>query len=603
MKQSGCSRSTGTIHGKIRDLLLVVVLTTVVPTWGFCLRHHHLSQRCTNRDDHDTRACSSFVSIRATVTTTTSSNSSNSNKSSKTKEERFVEWMTTDCWNEVPHPGIPLTVQGHIPSYVHGTYIKNGPGAMATRIGDQPQQQRQRYTHAFDGLAKLQKFDIDPDGSVTFTTRFIDSQIQRGMMHQNRIPGHLAVGPVEPPFAWWDILWHTLDFDNTSVNFEQLSQSNVYCAVTDAVVRNQIHLDTLETVGRLPNHHIQGMTGVTQFSTAHSKISNTDHCTYNYYLEFGLLGNYAHMVRTNHDLTQTSIGNIRLTTGRTKFPYVHEISVSENYAILVLPPLLVNLSSVLRTGCLLPTLEYKTQQNTLIVLFDLHQVQPVQIFEAPPCWCYHHANAYEDVDNNNNGRPVLILDLIAYDTPAIANGPHGYLYPDKNMRTRERRLQQEREGTLWRYKLDLSSSPSRSLVQPEIQRMHDPDTGLPLTLELVSVSPDRLGRPYRYLYGLTGFHQGRAGYMDWAILKQDVQHKERHGVWYQEYMYPGEVTFVPNKYPNGGSSSSSTIQPEEEDDGVLLSTVYDSLRGENFLLVLDASNMSELARAYTGMAL
>ena len=128
-------------------------------------------------------------------------------------------------------------------------------------------------------------------------------------------------------------------------------------------------------------------------------------------------------------------------------------------------------------------------------------------------------------------------------------------------------------------------------VKPEPMVMNDPDTGLPLSLELVSVAPDRLGRPYRYLYGFTGFHQGRTGYMDWAIVKQDVERQERHGVWYQENMYPGEVTFVPDPHQ------------QQEDSGVLLSSVFDSLRNENFLLVLDAATMKELARAYTGVAL
>jgi carotenoid cleavage dioxygenase-like enzyme len=53
-----------------------------------------------------------------------------------------------------------------------------------------------------------------------------------------------------------------------------------------------------------------------------------------------------------------------------------------------------------------------------------------------------------------------------------------------------------------------------------------------------------------------------------------------------EYTYPGEVQFLPCP----GSSS--------EDDGILLATVTDIRRGEpDFLLVLDASSFTEIARA------
>ena len=45
-------------------------------------------------------------------------------------------------------------------------------------------------------------------------------------------------------------------------------------------------------------------------------------------------------------------------------------------------------------------------------------------------------------------------------------------------------------------------------------------------MELIDVTPDCLGRPYRYVYGLTGFYQGKPGYMDWALVKQDVAQME-----------------------------------------------------------------------------
>jgi carotenoid cleavage dioxygenase-like enzyme len=53
-----------------------------------------------------------------------------------------------------------------------------------------------------------------------------------------------------------------------------------------------------------------------------------------------------------------------------------------------------------------------------------------------------------------------------------------------------------------------------------------------------------------------------------------------------QYTYPGEVQFVPCP----GSSS--------DDDGILLATVTDTRRCEpHFLLVLDASSFTEIARA------
>ena len=158
----------------IAGVVLLVVVVPATPTNAFAPSLHHQrrprvgwvsrQQRCpASRTSSADDAPTTTTTAAASTTTTTPDSHSRSRKS---KEERFVEWMTTDCWDEVPHPGRQLTVQGHIPAYVQGTYIKNGPGAFATRNSSSPQQ---RYTHAFDGLAKLQKFDVDgARGTVAF---------------------------------------------------------------------------------------------------------------------------------------------------------------------------------------------------------------------------------------------------------------------------------------------------------------------------------------------------------------------------------------------------------------------------------------------------
>jgi beta,beta-carotene 9',10'-dioxygenase len=520
-------------------------------------------------------------------------------KSLPTKEELFLEWINSDSLEEIPHPGIQLKVSGSIPSYVKGIYIKNGPGALSTP------DQSQRYTHAFDGLAKLQKFDICGN-SVKFTTRFVDSRLKRLMLEENKIPPHISLGPVEPKFPWWDVMLNTMHdvllntvrFDNACVNIEELSLSGTYCAVTDSAVRQEIDIHTLTTVRRMPDDKITGIHSVAQFSTAHGKLAQRDGLTYNYFLETGL-ENYAHIVRTNRDLTRTSIGKIKVDA---KFSYVHDISVTENYAIVAFCPLVIDMAKAMSEACLLPFFEYKLHQTTKMCVFDLNGVQPVQTFESPAFWCYHHVNAYEEtVAQDGDGdcnETRLVLDLLAYETPDITNG----LYMD-NMKTEQARLQQQREGTIWRFHLPLDSDNLSShtnnprMVQPMSKVVLDKDTGLPWSMELCTVAPNRMGKPYRYAYGVTGLHKGIPGRMDWAICKQDLSPPKtntvvaRHRVWYEEFMYPGEVAFVPNPYGT------------REDDGVLISTVYDSRRRENCLLVLHARTMNELARAYTGVGL
>jgi len=407
------------------------------------------------------------------------------------KEARFVDWITGSVFEEVPHPGKALQVNGTIPNYVNGVYIKNGPGAFSTPDGSR------RYLHSFDGFAKLQKFEINGiDNAVSFTNRFIDTAAKRSCFETNRIPAHISVGPVEPKFNVLSALLNAFSFDNTPVDFEELSNTGTYVAVVDAVVQVQIDPSTLETTKIYQAGAIEGVSGITFISATHSKVAPRDGLTYNYILEQDLIfgNNFAHIVRTNKDLTKSSIGKV--PQGRNH-QYIHEISVTDNYAILAMGPIFSDLIKTLFDGSAFSAMSFDDSLFTEVYLFDLNEEKPVEKFEAPPLFAYHHANSYEDKDGK------VVLDLIAYETADVVTGEHGFLYLE-NMQKESGRLQQEREGAVWRFKMDLSSGAPR-FVEPQKKIVTWPETNLPLSLELVSIPPDLQGKEYTKVYGETGF--------------------------------------------------------------------------------------------------
>ena len=90
-----------------------------------------------------------------------------------------------------------------------------------------------------------------------------------------------------------------------------------------------------------------------------------------------------------------------------------------------------------------------------------------------------------------------------------------------------------------------------------------------------------LFHPCRYVYGSGPREHGH--FFD-QLVKLDTITK-RKLIWYEEDCYPSEPVFVAR--PGG----------KDEDDGVILSAVVGT-RGQNsFLVVLNASNFEELARA------
>ena len=89
------------------------------------------------------------------------------------------------------------------------------------------------------------------------------------------------------------------------------------------------------------------------------------------------------------------------------------------------------------------------------------------------------------------------------------------------------------------------------------------------------------GRSYRFVYGAGNERSG--DFID-NIVKVDVRTGEAV-TWFEDGCYPGEPVFVASPHTSA------------EDDGVLLSVVLDVNSQRSFLLVLNAANLTELARA------
>jgi beta,beta-carotene 9',10'-dioxygenase len=91
----------------------------------------------------------------------------------------------------------------------------------------------------------------------------------------------------------------------------------------------------------------------------------------------------------------------------------------------------------------------------------------------------------------------------------------------------------------------------------------------------------RNGRPYRIAYGVAVDDGPLFGA---GIVKVDVETGQTER-WRESMTYAGEPVYVPRP------------DAEREDDGVLLSVLLEPERGASSLLVLDAADLAELARA------
>jgi carotenoid cleavage dioxygenase-like enzyme len=233
--------------------------------------------------------------------------------------------------------------------------------------------------------------------------------------------------------------------------------------------------------------------------------------------------------------------------------------MSERWLILTEFPLRINPLDVLRTGRpFIENFEFHPEEGTSITLIDRETGELGGQWQADPGFCFHHVNAWDEGDN-------VVVDLCRFDDASIVEN----LY-----------LEKIREGD---YPDDDGAYLHRYVLKPGAERAEEHRVSEePIELPRINYKRNNC-RPYSYVYGV-GVTPGGAGVPFDRLVKIDATTGESI-VWQEDNCLMGEPVFISD--PDGTA----------EDDGVVLSLGLDGDRERSMLLVLDARDMTELARA------
>jgi carotenoid cleavage dioxygenase len=184
----------------------------------------------------------------------------------------------------------------------------------------------------------------------------------------------------------------------------------------------------------------------------------------------------------------------------------------------------------------------------------------VRWFEIEPCYVYHPLNAYSEVRDSNE---VLVLDVVRY----------------QRMFDRERRGPGESSPTLDRWTINLTTGAVSS------ERRDD------RAQEFPRINETRLGGPHRFGYtvGLGGgiLDSGRTK-MSTALYKHDYLTGSTLVAPLDSQLVIGEMSFVPRP----------GAEQQAEDDGILIGYGYHRGRDEGQLLLLDAQTCESMATVH-----
>lgn len=453
-------------------------------------------------------------------------------------------------------------VDGKIPADLQGTLFRNGPGLFDVN--------GQRLQHPFDGDGMVCAIAFK-NGRAHFRNRYIRTEGYIAEQAAGRIL-YRGVFGTDKAGGWWSNL---LDFRLKNIaNTNVIYWGGKLLALWEAAEPHRLDPATLETLGL---DYLDGLLKPGDAFGAHPwidpacELDGGNPCLVNFSLKTGLSSDL-----TLYEFDQAGQLRQQQSAIVPGFAFIHDFAITPHYGIFFQNPVNFNpLPFVIGLRSAAECIQFQAGKPTKIVLVPRqgsgnqgseksstpNDTQP-RILEVPSGFVFHHANAFEDGDE-------VVVDSICYESlPSVD--------PDGDFR--ETDFEALDPGQLWRFRINLRTGTiDRRRIESRC-------------CEFPSLHPAKVGRSHRYLY-LGAAHSPTGNAPHQAILKVDVDSGDRRLWSAAPWGYVGEPVFVPrsrNPYQLTGA----------EDEGWVLTMVFDSTRDRSDLVILDARDLSVVARLH-----
>lgn len=278
-----------------------------------------------------------------------------------------------------------LRVEGRLPEDLVGTLYRNGPARFAAL----------KVTHWFDGQAAVTAVRLDgrsAEGAVRLVrTPSVESDLR-------------ARTPRYGGFAWpmsWDRRVVAL-FGGAAIrnlaNINVLAWQGRLFALPEVNLPVELDPSTLDSLGETD---LEGLVRGRSFN-AHPHYVPARRTTYNIGVRIG-----PKVTCELYALPDRGAPRRLASIPLPGVMEVHDFAVTENHAVIIIPPLIAPSLKVALTGRYIDSLRWRPERGTEVVVVPLDAPEAVVRFRTEPFFVWHPANAFE-----RDGR--IVVDLVRY---------------------------------------------------------------------------------------------------------------------------------------------------------------------------------------------
>lgn len=283
-------------------------------------------------------------------------------------------------------------IEGVIPKDLKGSLFRVGPG--------QKKNHKTQLNHYFDGDAYLQEFKFS-NGNLTLQAGFIETEQRRQELNSGKMLFD-EFGTEAPK--------RTRKRKNNP-NINTLPWGNKLLALSEGG-----HPSLIDPIDHrfIEYHDFNGTLPSNVGLSAHPKTDPKTLITYGFGIKQGITKSLMVYEMNSSQGTLKELYNLP----QKKVFMVHDMMITENYLVFIIPPAYFKLSSIIfDTGSMADALRFEKELGSQLIILDKSGLQKPRIHKIPGNLNFHHGNCYEDkgdlVFNSFMAKDASLLDHIA----------------------------------------------------------------------------------------------------------------------------------------------------------------------------------------------